>query len=251
MWDEVAGFLDGAQLVADRYGWKGVAVGCAYLLYRHRSGVVRVVRGFRGSVREWILEPGSDPDREGDKQPCPDVDLTVRKINILVTQALHCLLNRYNACRAYVFEFEGMDDRIRPLPWLYCSCTYEVCNQTRMINCEQPNLQRIPLAAIRYWATMLGTTGAVCLHDIDEIKEKDPQSFEILADQKIQSVYCVMLADFRGLAIGFAGLDFCDGQESCLKRTEDMLDLQFEAVKIAGLLTLKRNGTLEQLAGKL
>jgi hypothetical protein len=189
--------------------------------------------------------------KERCRKPSPDVNITVARIDAIITQALRSVLSRYHADRAYVFEYSGYDERIRPLPWLYSSCTYEVCNPSRYVTCEKERLQQIPLAAVKYWTMLLGTAGSICIHDIAEIKEQDVVAYKILTDQQIQSVYCVSLLDFRGLPIGYAGLDYCHGSESCMKRTQNMLDFQYEAVKIAGLLALKRNGTLEQLAGTL
>jgi hypothetical protein len=189
--------------------------------------------------------------KERCRKPSPDVNITVARIDAIITQALRSVLSRYHADRAYVFEYSGYDERIRPLPWLYSSCTYEVCNPSRYVTCEKERLQQIPLAAVKYWTMLLGTAGSIYIHDIAEIKEQDVVAYKILTDQQIQSVYCVSLLDFRGLPIGYAGLDYCHGSESCMKCTQDMLDFQYEAVKIAGLLALKRNGTLEQLAGTL
>jgi hypothetical protein len=203
------------------------------------------------AIKVWMAQRKRPKRRKDDERPCKDIDITVRRINALIIQGLQALLVRYNACRCYVFEFEDYDHRIKPLPWLYATCTYEVCNHSRRVTCEQDNLQRIPLAAIKYWNLMLGTTGAICLHHIDEIKESDLESWKILAAQQIQSVYCVLLLDFRGTPLGFAGLDYNCDAESCISKIEEMEDLKYESIKIAGLLALKRNGTLEQLAGKL
>ena len=241
---------DLAQLLLVRYGLPGLVLVllCFSLLLGRMEKPL-------DALREWMLHRKSDAAqqkrRKEDDQPCPEIDLTVRKINALVTQGLQSILFRYNACRAFVFEFEEYDSRIKPLPWLYASCIYEVCNHSRKVDCEQSNLQRIPLAAIKYWNIMLGSTGAICLHDIDEIKDQDLESWKILSAQQIRSVYCVVLLDFRGTPLGFAGLDYNCGSPSNISKIEEMETLKYESIKIAGLLALKRNGTLEQLAGKI
>jgi len=89
------------------------------------------------------------------------------------------------------------------------------------------------------------------LHDITEIEKADLESYKILKDQQIRSCYCVVLIDLHGIPFGFVGLDYCSGQESCVRTEDDMQRLKFEAVKIAGAMLLKRNGNLEKSAGKI
>jgi len=185
------------------------------------------------------------------RRPVKGVDMTIHCINRCINAVLQSLLMRFDADRIYVFEFEDKDDRIKPLPWMYCSCTYEVCQSGRGVRCEAGSLQRIPLEAIPYWKRELGTVGEICLHSVDDIKEEDVESWKILARQSISSVYCFCLHDFLGQPIGFMGMDYCDGRESKLIEQIELKSFAMDTVKIAGLLAMKKNGTLQQLAGTL
>jgi hypothetical protein len=185
------------------------------------------------------------------RRPVKDVDLTIRRINQCINIVLAELLKKYDADRAYVFEFETYDERVKPLPWLYCSCTYEACQEGRGVNCEAGTLQRVPMDAIPYWKVQLGTFRKICLHSVDEIKATDVESWKILVRQQISSVYCVSLLDFRGLPIGFLGLDYCNGHKSMLTNDCDFSDFAMDVAMVGGLLAMKRNGSLKKLAGTL
>jgi hypothetical protein len=47
------------------------------------------------------------------------------------------------------------------------------------------------------------------------------------------------------------GMDYCDGRESKLIEQIELKSFAMDTVKIAGLLAMKKNGTLQQLAGTL
>jgi hypothetical protein len=185
------------------------------------------------------------------RKPVQGVDMTIRQISNCVHASMEALLYKYDADRCYVFEYARYHANIKPLPWQECSCTYEICNKTRNVPCEKDTLQELPLDAIPYWRDRLGKDGQISLHDVDTLKEEDLESWKILTRQQISSVYCVSISNFRGLPLGFVGLDYCNGRKSVLKSQKDMHIFLIEAVKIGGLLTMKRNGTLEQLAGTL
>ena len=225
--DVIAGLLE-------RYGLAGAATVLAILALLFPDRVRAIATEFKSFRR-----------------PVKDVDLTVRRINQCITTVLQSLLQKYDADRCYVFEFEDYDERVKPLPWLYCSCTYEVCHKSRGVNCEAATLQKLPLAAIPYWQRELGTVGEICLHSVDDLKSEDLESWKILARQQISSVYCFSLFDFRGVPIGFLGLDYCDGHESMLTAPCELKSFTMEVAKIAGLLAMKKNGSLQHLAGTL
>jgi hypothetical protein len=173
------------------------------------------------------------------------------KIDDLVYSILQTMVQKHDACRAYVFEYQGFDPRIQPMPWLYCSNTYERCSTTRPVTPQQCNLQRIPMAAIRFWTRELGTRRQICVHDVDTIKDQDLESWKILASQQISSVYCASIDDINGNPVGFVGLDYTCGTPSQIRDEHDMQSLAMEGVRIAGLLVMRSNGTKQQLAGLL
>lgn len=176
---------------------------------------------------------------------------TVEKIDALINRNLQVMVYKYDACRAYVFEYQGYDDRIRPLPWTHCSNTYEYCNPGRGVQPSQSILQSLPLAAIKYWTRQLGTEGQICLHDIAALKEDDMESHKILEGQQISSVYCASFYDLHGKPLGFVGVDYCCGHPSRVQSDADMQSLAMDGVRIAALIMLKYNGTKEQLRGIL
>lgn len=160
-----------------------------------------------------------------------------RKICETISAALQSVLFKLNADRAYLFEFRGYDQQINPIPFSYADNTVEVCNPSSTIRSEKENLQDIPLSTVPFWAQRLSQDRQVCLFNVQDIRDQDPATFQILHNQSIKSVYAVMLVDFRKCPLGFMGVDYC----SDLVELGDcqMEQLRSESLKVAGLLALK------------
>lgn len=224
--------LQTSLYVLERWGLEGLALVLIALFVFHSKRIWPVIKR---KIRERT----------------DTTELTKRKIDQTINSILYNLILKWGACRAYVFEYQEHDSRLHPIPFLYTSNTYEQVNYARNVTAEKENLQRIPLAAVSWWTKQLAQNKQIVLHNISEIKEKDAQSYEILENQQIQSVYCFSLLDLRGQPLGFAGIDYCTNVESRIKSEAELRCLQMECVKIAGLIAMRNNGTLEQLAGTI
>ncbi|MFP4448493.1 MAG: hypothetical protein ACLFPH_07135 [Bacteroidales bacterium] len=227
--------------ILETYGLSGAAIILLSILIYKKFNKKKVSKFLRKVFIEWLSYDGSR---------LVSKDLTERKIDCVINMALGNLLQKYDACRAYVFEYHNYDRRLKPIPFLYASNTYEVVTTRRNVTSEKDNLQNIPINCVDWWIKRLAEDRKVFFDDIDKIKEKDMEAYKILKDQQISSIICVSLLDFRSIPIGFVGLDYCS-ESDCRIAQEDTKVIELEAVKIAGLLAMKRNGTLEQLAGTL
>lgn len=240
--------IDDIKYIIEAYGvfWFIVLLIVSLLLKNGEKlqGLVkRCNRCVRHNLKDWLL---SEPEPTLAKK-----EITGERIDDAINLILAGLMHRFNACRAYVFQYHEYDIRLTPVPYIYLSNTHELTNSTRAVTSEKDKLQNIPISAIPVWVRRLAEDGSICLDDINQIKEEDLEAFKTLENQQISSVYCVSLLDFRGQPIGFAGLDYCKNLKSWIVSDKDKERLMMECIKIAGLLTLQRNGTLEQLAGTL
>ena len=228
------------QIFKDYGGHYGLLALAVLLIWKYRPAICRLFRRF---VRKWL---GID-----NRRPVKDVDINYTTIDVVIIQSLDALLARSGACRAWVFEFSGFDDRIRPLPFVTQSCTYERIAPGRDIRHERDNLQNMPLFIYPEWTRRLAQDLEISLDSIDKIKDADLELWKSLAAQKIQGLYGILLLDYRGVPVGVVGVDYSNGVTQTLKRKEDRNKFFLEAVKIAGLLAYKRNGSLVKLAGYL
>lgn len=167
------------------------------------------------------------------------------KVKITVKCALHSILWKLEADRVFLFEFIEYDPRFQPIPFGYTNNTVEILNPSTTAKPQIENLQRIPLPSIPFWIEKLSEEGEVCLHDIENIRHQDPTTYEILKHQQIKSCYAVSLVDFRGCPLGFVGVDYC--KDWVVIEDWKMEILKYEALKIAGLLVMQRNGSLKHV----
>ena len=225
-------------------GVKGLAVLSliGVLLWLRIAGFRRITRCARQRLRRWLL---------GDRYPSPDIAISLSEIERRVNLALDVMLYKFDACRAWVFEFTVPDARMKPWPFREQDCTYERINKYREAKSHKEVLQRMPLAAYPEWCRRLSTDMEISLLDIDEIKEADVELFKSLKSQQIRGLFAVLLLDFRGQPFGVLGLDFSERITPRLSRESDQKEFTLLAIKTAGLLTIKHNGTLVQLAGVL
>lgn len=228
--------------------------GITIFLKDHGALGLAVLLAAVASASPWtrrLLGAAAQYMRHRIERPVPEIPLTLRRIDEKIEEALRVLLLRHDADRAYVCEYDEYDPRIKPLPWVYHTCTFEVVCDGRRVNAVKHECVRQPLSISRRWLEVMATAGEMALDDIAALQAEDPELFRILQGQNISGIVHFGLHDFHGLPIGFLGLDYCNGRPVKIRRVEDKRSFQFEALKIAGLLTFKKNGSLEKLAGKL
>lgn len=235
------------DFLVESYGDVGLFVVFIIIIIAYSGKLRTTNEWFKRLIKKW-LGIGHVPDDMISKSKRDEVE---QKIDLSINMALYCLLHEYNADRAFIFEFHEYDNRISPIPYVYASNTYEAVDKTRKITNEKENLQNIPTSAIRWWVSELAEKGEIFLNSIDEIRETELETWKILESQQISSVYCTGLLDFYGNPIGFIGIDYCSGKASLIKREDDKRKFKLECIKVAGLLVVRRNGTLEQLTGFL
>lgn len=204
--------------VAKDYGlYTGVIIGVVFIAWRRRSTLVRLIQ--------------------------KDQNLRDERVCGAIKSALYSILWKLKADRAFLFEYGEYDRRLQPIPFNYADCTAEVVSPSNSIPREKDNLQRIPLHSVPFWIQELSEKGEIHIYDVEDIRQEDTSAYEILHNQQIKSCYAISIVDFCGVPLGFVGIDYCRAHMKLNKK--DIEVLKCEALKIAGFLIIKRNGSLE------
>lgn len=225
--------VSGILSLIKNYGFSAIlfiVVSTPFIHPKLRSWLVRNLRTY---IRSWILyEKKSD-----------NIDHQTCRLENLISRSLLSFVVHYDACRAYLFEYHGYNPKLTPIPYKFASNTYEEVHPVRSPKKEKDKLQNIPIFTCRWWCRQLVENREISLPDITEIKESDPAAYEILKSQEIFSVYIISINDYCGKPLGFVGIDYC---ERIRKLSEaEMYAFRLEAIKLAGIITLKKNGSLE------
>lgn len=159
-----------------------------------------------------------------------------KKINVSyeIDQALFSILLRFNADRAYVFEYHNGGVSNSGIPFAKVSNTFEKTHPSKDIEPQIGKLKDLPIGMMAYWNYILIRDGGIRLSDISVLKERDLGTYMILKDQKIKSVYVVSILDFKNRPIGFIGIDFCE--EERILTDEEYTEFSLMCVKLCGLL---------------
>ncbi|MCI5928808.1 MAG: EAL domain-containing protein [Pseudoflavonifractor capillosus] len=103
----------------------------------------------------------------------------------------------YQADRAYLFEPESGACQL----W---SNTYEWCREG--IEPERDNLQKLPASTIARWLNLFKENATVVIANLDELRESDPEEWEILNAQGIRRLLAVPIRK-DGRLVSFLGVD--------------------------------------------
>lgn len=96
--------------------------------------------------------------------------------------------------RVYILEISGE----------FVSNTYEWCKEG--ISREKVNLQHIPVSSFRRWVEEYNKIGYVMIENLESLKDKYFQEYELLNMQGIHSLIAVPL-EMDGVLLGFLGTD--------------------------------------------
>lgn len=162
-----------------------------------------------------------------------------RSLDIAIASALHSIMWKLNADRVSLYEYKEYDKNIQPIPFRCADNTVEVVNPSLSIPKQR---QEISLSAVPLWTEKISTEGKVLIYDVENIRHKDPSTYEILRNKQSKSCYAISIVDFRGIPLGFLGVDYCQKPVEVSKNYINLL--KCEALKIAGFLIIKRNGSL-------
>ena len=135
----------------------------------------------------------------------------------------------FSCDRAYIFEIydTGITDN-----------TYEWCAEGVMPQKEL--LQGVPLSAIDWWLTLFAKNEVTVISDLEEIRERYPESYAILKPQEIRSLAAGAIKA-EGKVIGFLGVD---------NPNEQMMPLIEPLLNVIGYFTaslLRRRDLLARL----
>ena len=125
------------------------------------------------------------------------INIETEQINVQVNTSLEEIGKLVNADRAYVFEYDFINDE--------CSNTYEWCAEG--ISKEIDNLQKFPLSNVPFWVSQHKKAQPFYIPDTSLLPDDGPNGLkEILVSQFIQSLITVPMI-YQGELLGFVGFD--------------------------------------------
>lgn len=168
-----------------------------------------------------------------DIESCKESDHISDEIDL----RLESVLEKTRADRAYVFLFHngGKDMTGRHFPKM--SCTNEKVQVG--IKPSMQNFQNLYRSSLIYKITCLKESGICWIDDVDDIKERDYATYDMMVQNGVQSSYSVAVCLEEGYPCGFLGIDFL--RKAPLRLEEIKQILQSESLKIDGLLCLRKN----------
>lgn len=110
---------------------------------------------------------------------------------------LASVVDFYQADRAYLFEPETGTQQL----W---NNTYEWCREG--VESEQGKLQKVPASVMERWINLFKENASVFIANLDDLRESDPQEWEILNAQGIRRLIATPIRR-EGKLIGFLGVD--------------------------------------------
>jgi hypothetical protein len=149
-----------------------------------------------------------------------------------VNDALEFVRRQLGADRAYIFEFHNGSRNLTGIPFAKMSNTYERCAVG--IQPEILNLQNLPIGIGYLFIRCITSNEDIHIHDIEMLADRDPSTYQLLANQGIKSLYAVGIFDFDSTPVGFIGVDFCSQKK--ILSTQETNQLRGAAIKLCGLM---------------
>lgn len=121
---------------------------------------------------------------------------TFADVNMAINSSLQFLGEIFQGERAYIFEETPKKD--------YINNTYEWCKKG--VHPEKENLQMVPKQSVISWYEMFWVNENMIVKDINDIKDKYPELYSLLAPQNI---HCLVVSPliYKNEIIGFFGID--------------------------------------------
>ena len=112
-----------------------------------------------------------------------------------------------------VYIFEGTKE-------FTVSNTYEWCAPG--VTAEKDNLQDVPFETVKWWYDVFESQSCVIIKNLEEIRDTEPLTYEVLKPQNINSLIAAPL-HLEDEIIGFFGVD--NPPENLLDNTEEMSEI--------------------------
>lgn len=112
-----------------------------------------------------------------------------------------------------IYIFEGTKE-------FTVSNTFEWCSPG--VTSEKDNLQDVPFEVVKWWYDIFENQSYVIIKNLEDIKETEPITYEVLKPQNIKSLIAAPLY-FEDQIIGFFGVD--NPPEKLLDHTEEMTEI--------------------------
>lgn len=82
--------------------------------------------------------------------------------------------------------------------------TFEWCAQG--VSPQKDNLQNVPFEAVKWWYQAFEESRSILIYDLEDIREKEPLTYEYLKPQNVHSLIASPL-ELEGKIVGFYGVD--------------------------------------------
>ena len=122
--------------------------------------------------------------------------LKERDIHKAITNLLQSIGTFYRAGRAYLFELQDNGQ--------YWDNTYEWCDEG--VEPQIEYLQDVPVSVTKRWLEVFNSGECVIIEDLDDIRETDPEEWEILYPQGVKNLIVAPVWRDQQV-VGFIGVD--------------------------------------------
>ena len=168
-----------------------------------------------------------------------DEDRTAVKIDNMINSYLQSAVTDLNASRAMVARYHNGGKDMNAISFLKVSVTNESVNRG-----YQPviaDFQNQFRAMVGYPIAEIDRTGHCLIRNIEEIKDADIGTYELLKARGVRSVYCHKLTNATGYVIGAVLILY--NNDNNYKEDADYVDryISHMADKISGLMNVRDN----------
>lgn len=148
-------------------------------------------------------------------------------IDAIIIQKMEEVKEILGADRVQLYDFHNGGHYANGRSALKTSCTYEVVRAG--VKGYQMYLQCLPLSAIPRFTKELLNKEEMCIHDIEEIKDKMPGAYNIKLEQGVKGFHDIVLKNKFGEPIGFLGIQYVNNSHKTYNNNEknEILRLKF------------------------
>ena len=167
----------------------------------------------------------------------PEEDKIAVSIDKAITSYLQTAVTDLGASRAFLARYHNGGKDMNSISFLKVSITNEAVSRGyQMIMSDFQNQFR---AMVGYPVNLIDTTGHCIVRDLEEIKDADIGTYELLKARKVRSFYCHKVTNEAGYIVG--ALCILYNNDNKCKEDPDHIDqyISHMADQISGVLKIK------------
>ena len=167
----------------------------------------------------------------------PEEDTLAISIDKAINSYLQTAVTDLGASRAFLARYHNGGKDMNSISFLKVSITNEAVNRGyQMIMSDFQNQFR---AMVGYPVNLIDTTGHCLVSNLEEIKDADIGTYELLKARKVRSFYCHKVTNEAGYVVGALCILYNDNNK--FKENPDNIDqyISHMADQISGVLKIK------------